>query len=480
MLDIVQNNPYRLLGIYSNSSTKERVANHNRLKAFLKVGKAVSFPLDIPSLLPPIERTAENVSEADAKLTLPNGRLHYAQFWFVKATQMDDDAMNHLIAGNMQNAQTIWEKEENVSSLQNRLLCALIQNDYMTVLTCADKLYSYYLTDFANIVLGENHTEDTKELAYQFLDELTATESLHILPYIANNDWRQYVLDKSITPLIATLQAAIDTTKSSKGKGAMARLTAGTKLMNETRKTLKSLHDLCTDTDLRYQTIADKLGLEILQCGIDYYNGSEVADAAYNAMKLQSYALSVAIGQTAKERCRENVDILQKIINGLPPQEVSEEYKAIQKQLQKFTQLPDKICYAVNLLNNTRPHLQAIKKKLGAENTYYLKLSTQVVRSALYNITKEVNNLQLDKETPIAQVKSVLRAAWNAIMIVDTFDMEYNFKINRYSVNRSTLKKMCEQTSLELNKFNKIINITLSWLFVIVVIMIVITLIYNN
>ena len=42
-MNILQNNPYRLLGVYSNSPTKERLANHNRMKAFLKVGKSVFF-----------------------------------------------------------------------------------------------------------------------------------------------------------------------------------------------------------------------------------------------------------------------------------------------------------------------------------------------------------------------------------------------------------------------------------------------------
>ena len=68
-MNILRNNPYRLLGVYSNSPTKERLANHNRMKAFLKVGKPVSFPLDLPQYLTSINRTATSVVEAEAKLT---------------------------------------------------------------------------------------------------------------------------------------------------------------------------------------------------------------------------------------------------------------------------------------------------------------------------------------------------------------------------------------------------------------------------
>ncbi len=456
MLDIIQNSPYRLLGIYSNSPTKERVANYNRLKAFLKVGKDISFPLDLPVLLPAITRSAEAVSGAESKLTLPNEQLRYAQFWFMKATALDDIAMNHLIAGNVNGAISIWEKKDNASSLQNQTVCALIQGNYSTAFVCAEKLYSQYIKEFVNIILGECSTVNVEQLEYRFLDELCVTiGAKSFLPYLQNNGWKQYVNSKTIKPLIDTLQSAIDVARSSKGKGITARYNAGVKLMNGTREGLSQLKALLPATDLQCQMIADKIGLEILQCGIDYYNGSEAADAARKAMKLQSYAQSVVIGKMAKDRCKENVDILQKIIDNLPPAEVFAEYKAIKEELRKFCQLPDKICHAVTLLNKAKPHLQSIKAKLGAYSPFYLKLSTQVVGNALHNIIEEVNAAQQGTgyEPRIDfgvynQVKSALKAAWEATKIMDTFDMESDFKTNRYNQNRSILKNMCEQLGI--------------------------------
>ena len=93
--------------------------------------------------------------------------------------------------------------------------------------------------------------------------------------------------------------------------------------------------------------IADKLGLEILQCGIDYYNASDEPEAAHKAMSLQKYAQSIVVGQMAKDRCKENVDILQKIIDNLPPLEVYAEDKAIQKILASFVVQPDLMSYSI-------------------------------------------------------------------------------------------------------------------------------------
>ncbi|EKC68849.1 hypothetical protein OBE_04715 [human gut metagenome] len=110
-MNILQNNPYRLLGVYSNSPTKERLANHNRMKAFLKVGKTVTFPLDLPQYLTSINRTETSVTDAEAKLTLPNDQMLYALFWFVKMTPLDEVAFNHLFAGEMAKAEEIWTKK---------------------------------------------------------------------------------------------------------------------------------------------------------------------------------------------------------------------------------------------------------------------------------------------------------------------------------------------------------------------------------
>ena len=267
-------------------------------------------------------------------------------------------------------------------------------------------------------------------------------------------------------PLVDSIQEAVEIAKKSKGKGSNARLNAGEELRKNTRNALLQLKKILSLTDLQYQMIADKLGLEILQCGIDYFNDSEEPDAAHKAMSLMKYAKSIAVGQMAKDRCKENVDILQRIIDNLPPSEVFMEDRAIYEELRKYCLLPDKICHAVTLLNNTKPHIQSIKRKLGVSNSYYLKISTQVVGNALSNIIAEVNEAQsifsADKDDPnatlaailgITHVKSVLEEAWKATKIMDGFDMESEYKNGRYNENRSILKGLCDQLGVSTSAY---------------------------
>lgn len=444
-MNILQNNPYRLLGVYSNSPTKERLANHNRMKAFLKVGKTVTFPLDLPQYLTSINRTETSVTDAEAKLTLPNDQMLYALFWFVKMTPLDEVAFNHLFAGEMAKAEEIWQKRECASSLQNRIVCALIRNNYDCAIKCAINLYEnkQNVNQFVSAIVGAGGSFDTANLAFSFLDILCGEVGANkLLPFITNDSWKNHIAEKMVKPLVDSIQEAIAVAKKSKGKGSNARLDAGETLRKNTRNSILQLKGFLSTKDLQYQMIADKLGLEILQCGIDYFNDSDEPDAAYKAMSLQKYANSIVIGKMAKDRCKENVDILQKIIDNLPPAEVFAEDKAIHEELRKYCLLPDKICHAVTLLKATQGKLVSMRQKLGISNQYYIELSTQVVGNALHNVIEEVNAAQKDKSE--AYLAQVLVSAYKATLIMDTFDKNEEFKA-RYLSNKETLFSIYRQ-----------------------------------
>lgn len=505
-MKILQNNPYRLLGVYANSPTKERLANHNRMKAFLKVGKPVSFPLDLSQYLSSINRTETSVADAEAKITLPKEQILYAQFWFVKTTPLDDVAFNHLFAGEIDKAEVIWQKRECASSLQNLIVCALMCGKYTGAISLAETLYSntQYINQLVAAVVGMGGNFNVSDLTFSFIDVLCDEIGANkLLSLITNATWKDYVKDKAVKPIISHIQDAIDVAHKSKGKGAVARYEAGKVLMEKTKQSASQLKGLLSSSDIQYQTIADKLGLEILQCGIDYYNDSEEPDAAKNAMVLQRYAESIVVGQLAKDKCKENVDILQKIIANLPPSEVFAEDRAIRKELRRYSSLPDKISYAIELLNNTKPLLQAIKEKLGRNSGYYLKISTLVVSNALSNVIAEVNQAQnyisvlhdkgIDgrmlaimeqingtsfdtlKKLKADLVKSA-NEAWRATKLMDSFDKETDFK-SRYDKNRQTLKELCESLGISTSTLVPTTTGDTNWGCIVAIIIVVIILI---
>lgn len=460
---IVSQNPYRILGVYANSPKRDIVSNKGRAIAFLKVNRPVEFPLDLKGQLPAPARTLDLMNESESHLTIAKEQIKYAQFWFLqKMTPLDDIAFNHLLAGNMAGAKEIWSKQESLSSLQNKLVCFLIENKPWLAVKTAEKLYEKFGADYihkidANCTLQMSATD----LLHQFIDSLGEEIGMQkLLGYELGTETKAYIISQTVGPLINKISVEVEKTKKVDHKDPKARIEAARKLETNTKEPFSQLKSILPATDSQYQMIADKLGLEILQCGIDYFNNSDDDDAPHTAMKMQKYAQSIVVGTLAKQRCEENVKILQKIIDELPPKEVMAEDRAIKAELSKFVRLPDKITYAVALLNNTKPHLQKIKSKLGVTNSYYLKLSTQIVGNALHNVVEEVNSVQNDPQialrmqlglgldpSSMSRIKDAFREAWKATTIMDGFDLESGFK-SHYNENRSTLKSMCNQLGI--------------------------------
>lgn len=400
-MNILQNNPYRLLGIYANSSARDQLASIHKLEAYLRVGRQTALPLELPGFFPVEEKTVDGIKDAAAKLALPQSKLHYAQFWFLKIDQFDEIAFKHLLDGDIAKAMDIWSKHESVSSLQNRIVCSLIQNNVHDVVRYAEKLYGNtgYIAQFVSSVVGEGIGVTTDNLGTDFIDALAdEIDSGKLLPAISLPTWQQHIKQKSVAPLLSSIQEAIDKSKQSRGKGAEARLEAGNSLMRQAKPLLTKLQGILAQTDLQYQSIADRLANEVLQCGIDYFNNSEDDDAPQKAMVLQKYALSIAAGPMAKDRCKENVKILEKIG---PEHKVRKQIERIAKRLSDFKDESDGpfselIGYPQieQFVNSCRSDLMAIKDVLGVNDDLYINISSAVASTAINAVVKKLNAAQ--------------------------------------------------------------------------------------
>ena len=466
-MNIIISNPFRILGVFANSPKRDIVANKGKATAFLKVNKSVEYPLDLKGILPPLTRTFDLMNEAEAHLAIAKEQIKYAQFWFLqKMSPLDDIAFNHLIAGNMDGAIEIWSKQESLSSLQNKLVCYLIESKLELAIKTAERLYEKFGNDYISKVDANCTIQMTAtDLLHQFVDTLGEEIGMQaMLGFGLGADTKAYISSQTIGPLINKISSEVDKTKKIDHKDPKARIEAARKLVANTKEPFAQLKSILPATDSQYQMIADKLGLEILQCGIDYFNNSDDDDAPHTAMKMQKYAQSVVVGNLAKQRCAENVKILQKIIDDLPPKEVMAEDKAKKAELNKHVRTSDKITVAITLLNATKPKLQSIKNKLGAANTYYLNLSTQVVGLALHKVIEEVNEVQKDPQIAIRlqlglgldqnsidNMKMVFRQAWSATINMDDFDLEPGFR-SHYNENRNALKSMCGNLGIPTNE----------------------------
>lgn len=454
MLSCIKNNPFRILGVLSNSPLRERVGNQNRLAAFARVGREVVLPYDFSEIIgeKPV-RTVESIASANASINLGKDQLKYALFWFINGSPIDGIAIKHLQTGNIDKAKEIFEKQETFSSLINTGILALLNDDITTGFNRISKVihdntHQAKLLEtlgLTNLIISE---EELAELYIsELLKEVSPTELLSASSHAAD----KAIIGKiALDEPISKINAAISAAKSADNKNADAQLEAGTKLMNSTKDALQQIRDIAGATSSQYQMAADNLAKQILQCGINYYNNApdEDVESPRKAIVLQEYALNIAVGKLTKARCQNNYDILKEAVDNMPPASVAIEARKVNAELRKFCQLPDKISHSVDLLNNTKPLLQTIKAKLGAGNSFYLSLSTQVVGNALHNLIAEVNRAQNTTGGLLDTIKPVVRAAWQATCLMDSFDMESAFKNNRYNPNRNALKQLCNNLGI--------------------------------
>ena len=95
-MKIVENNPFRVLGIISNSSAKETKESETFILRYLDIGKSANLKFDITPPLNNLERTSEIVKNAKRRIHDDFDKLSYSIFWFVKGSSIDKIALDKL------------------------------------------------------------------------------------------------------------------------------------------------------------------------------------------------------------------------------------------------------------------------------------------------------------------------------------------------------------------------------------------------
>ena len=81
------------------------------------------------------------------------------------------------------------------------------------------------------------------------------------------------------------------------------------KLINEAIPLLVLLGKITGFSDIRYQTISDKVAYSINICSCRYFNFSDDNDVYKNGLNLIEYANAIAHSKYVKDLCEENLNI---------------------------------------------------------------------------------------------------------------------------------------------------------------------------
>ena len=324
--EIILDNPFRVLGVYANSSYREIVASVSKATKFLEVGRQVDYPLDLPMVKDfyvksKLTHSLEDLDNALALLSNSEERLKYAQFWFLRMTSLDDEAFEVLFSGKPNHALSVWNREDNLSSLQNRVIIYLWKCDFKLALQNAEKLYNKYSDEFLKAVDSKGTlVKSANDLIQSFVDTLVEYISpSELLDSNPSPFWLDYLIQTISDDTLAKINNAIQNaqdqlnvlnTEGTSGGYVFPSWGIGGILIERTKNEYNLLKKVSSPDNPRFQLISDRLANMLYECSIDEYNIRDYSPRY--SIRLLQQALTLSNNSLDKEEFNSKIALFQK------------------------------------------------------------------------------------------------------------------------------------------------------------------------
>ena len=322
--DYIQNNPFRGMGVATSDSSTLLSSNNGRMKVYAAIGKSVSFPMDMDILFgAKVNRSRSSLSSYMSLLSVPSDRLRHGLFWFMNLTETDAHALAVLRqTGDLLQARKRWEEgEQNMSSLQNQLVCCLLKDSrsYSKAIQIASRLYRRYGSELIQTISNGFNVITPDELLPMFLKEIVVASD-------GDCGWWDKAVKRSgichiddlwteakATYLLDKIEQTLNVARSSECRTTTAHYDLAYDLMTQTEPLLKSLKALMDAHPVllsRYATIAEAVGEFVLDNEIVYYNHTRwFFGLSEKVLVLLRFCYRYAATVRFKDRCRLNINI---------------------------------------------------------------------------------------------------------------------------------------------------------------------------
>jgi hypothetical protein len=124
---LLDNNPFRVLGLNVTASEKEIVKSVSTLTTYLEMGKEKKLVTDFP-FLKPIKRTSGLIIEARKLIEQPEDKFHQSLFWYWVKNATDEIVMELLLENNISKSIELLEKAVFNNRQKSFVLSVLTKN----------------------------------------------------------------------------------------------------------------------------------------------------------------------------------------------------------------------------------------------------------------------------------------------------------------------------------------------------------------
>ena len=500
-MDIIHENPFRILGLNANSTERELQKQIAKVKRYLDVGKTVHFPTDYP-FLRTIERPIDAIHQASGQIEQSYKKFYYALFWFVSETSFDEIAHKKLEDNEVSSAIEIWNKkikEEvndknfsaylNLSSLYSALSFDGTRINHKMLskgLYLKGKLLrSQSLSKLTELLHIKSDCINSEELTVQFVDETLQWLS----PYIGKShgintsdviglfsafpsNIQKYLADKFTEEPVREIKNRIDKCTQRRKESPLKANQFGKDLYSSSKGWLDSLRTTLGNDNVKYQLLANNLANEILQCSIDFYN-AQVDDENYDihrdALLVLSFSEKIDVSGQVAERLMENRETLEGLLEEREEEKKAERLiegvkthvSSITQAIETFQSSSDSLNTVNSLVNRCKGDLESIGNKLGRSDETYILFCDAVVNNALNMLIAVVNKLQENPKqygldnmlSSFAQAKDMTQKLLN---ISGSYEVKARVRDNLKTISdlTTTLEQINKQVSRQVQKQN--------------------------
>ena len=306
-------------------------------------------------------------------------------------------------------------------------------------------------------ICGDNFEINEDECQILFFDKLmTFVKPTHLWACANSTHFSNTVIEHlfsmSIGKSIANINSKVAAIKTFDKKDSPKILKAVKELKLKTEQDIAAIDEYLSPSDVRYISVHDALADHILQSAIDSYNNAKnTSSVARDVYALMQYAGELAKGSLIKKRCEDNIKVVKKVVDELPPAGLETADKQLFAAITRARNSSDTIEKAIDLLKSVESNLSDISLRQQTEKNrkikehitdYFTKVSTIIANVCLNKIIEDVNNAKYSRS----------RHAWQIITALNQLPLDVEFKNNRYNNNVETLLKNIELLGIKYNK----------------------------
>ncbi len=413
----IRQNPYRIIGLLSNTSEREMNRQKSKLTKFISVGKEISCEFDFPFLLGEISRNEALVNQSFSLIEQGQDKVFNSIFWFSILNSYDGAAFSFLAQGNKIKAIEKWEEitrnkavtDESISSFNNLGTLLLTGNSFYEIQAGIDiKIKLINSPQFEVFVLNISDKTvriEKNSIIQKFCDSLIEEiipkfSKKEILSLFKNSpsDIIELIRNKFALEPIEKIEKEIENSKNDRNNSQTVYASQGLALYQNCGNLIAELRDLLGSESIQFKMIADNLAKEVLQCGIDFFvdNGESESDVD-QAIQIIEKAKLICTSEATKSQIIDQINEIKSVKN----QDIHvmlAVLKALKDAIAKLNKENiGKSYYEQQTMNKTKVD-ELLQKEI--TQTRILKLISSNEKSLLTDFVYHIESIKLSLSTP--------------------------------------------------------------------------------